>query len=323
LILLQLLVSALACRWADRPLFVGVEEAYGVFWSTAPLAALGLIGVSLIRRRHASTVPLSFTAVWRSLRREHLTRARACDVVLMLGMLPLSLAIFSAAKRTIPILHPFAFDRTLDTIERVVHGGRRPWEWLQPFLSHPALTVSLDVFYHQTWPVVIAGATILAILLPAGRERTRFLVATVLVWLVVGTLAALLFSSAGPPYFAAITGNAGPYGALMVYLNQVDAVRPLLSVGGHRALWAAYQQGTDAFGFGISAMPSVHVASSTLLAMAGWSVHRVLGSVLGALAALTLLASVALGWHYAIDGYAGVLLAGVIWWGSGRISRKS
>ena len=34
------------------------------------------------------------------------------------------------------------------------------------------------------------------------------------------------------------------------------------------------------------------------------------------------IASVSLGWHYALDGYVGAFLAIVVWWIAGRIERE-
>ena len=38
-------------------------------------------------------------------------------------------------------------------------------------------------------------------------------------------------------------------------------------------------------------------------------------------AAIILVATVHLGWHYAIDGYAGILSAWLLWWACGRLVR--
>jgi membrane-associated phospholipid phosphatase len=85
-------------------------------------------------------------------------------------------------------------------------------------------------------------------------------------------------------------------------------------------LWYAYTHNVEALGFEVSAMPSVHVASATLLALFGFAIARPIGVLLGLIAICTFVASVALGWHYALDGYVGAILACVIWWFAGRIT---
>lgn len=70
-------------------------------------------------------------------------------------------------------------------------------------------------------------------------------------------------------------------------------------------------------------MPSMHVATAALVACLGFAVRPSLG-VVGVLAAVvTEVASVALGWHYALDGYVGAALAIGVWWISGRLEASS
>jgi hypothetical protein len=51
--------------------------------------------------------------------------------------------------------------------------------------------------------------------------------------------------------------------------------RRLLSSGGRDVLWLAYRHKVDAFGLGISAMPSMHVATTTLVACLAFAVRPV------------------------------------------------
>jgi TRAP-type C4-dicarboxylate transport system permease small subunit len=87
-------------------------------------------------------------------------------------------------------------------------------------------------------------------------------------------------------------------------------------------LWQGYVTGQAEVGRGISAMPSLHVATAFLVYLVGRRVHRALGLGFGIFAVLILLGSVHLGWHYAIDGYAGIAGAGLIWWASGLAVRR-
>jgi membrane-associated phospholipid phosphatase len=87
-------------------------------------------------------------------------------------------------------------------------------------------------------------------------------------------------------------------------------------------LWSAYQQHLEGFGFGVSAMPSVHVASAMVVALFGFAQSRLLGVILSVVALCTFVSSVTLGWHYPLDGYIGALVALVIWWAAGLVSRN-
>jgi membrane-associated phospholipid phosphatase len=88
-------------------------------------------------------------------------------------------------------------------------------------------------------------------------------------------------------------------------------------------LWAAYESRTLTAGSGISAMPSLHVATSLSFAILGWKTSRLVGVLLGMFAAIILIGSVHLGWHYAVDGYLSIALTGLIWWAVGRWLRQN
>ena len=64
-------------------------------------------------------------------------------------------------------------------------------------------------------------------------------------------------------------------------------------------------------------MPSLHVATPVLFALLGWRTHRWLGVAFTIYAAIVLVGSVHLGWHYAVDGYASIIAVPLIWKGSG------
>ena len=64
---------------------------------------------------------------------------------------------------------------------------------------------------------------------------------------------------------------------------------------------------------GISAMPSMHVASSVLMALYASTHARWAGWAMWTFAALIMIGSVHLGWHYAIDGYFGAVIAWCAW----------
>ena len=60
---------------------------------------------------------------------------------------------------------------------------------------------------------------------------------------------------------------------------------------------------------------------ATTFACLGFTAGRVIGWILVLNTVVTLVGSVHLGWHYAIDGIAGIVLALVFWWISARITR--
>ena len=323
IIALQVEVSWWMCVVAERQLWSGTADAY-----TSVISAAVIFGVMALAARLVQGRPreLPFAASYREslrkVREEILTARWLASVVIVLATLPLSLGVFSAAKQTIPIIHPFAWDSSIEQFGLRLHGGRHMWEWLQPLVGYPIITVLLDAFYHKGWTLMSLGALALVIVSPPSRLRRRYITASVLLLFLVGTLSALALSSAGPPYYDQIVHGPDPYAALFTYLSDVGKHSPLISSEGRDVLWTAYRHRVDAFGLGISAMPSMHVATAALAACLAFAVGPWLGLMATLCTIVVAIASVSLGWHYALDGYVGAALAIAVWWLAGRIERE-
>jgi membrane-associated phospholipid phosphatase len=94
---------------------------------------------------------------------------------------------------------------------------------------------------------------------------------------------------------------------------------PLWAVDTPILLCQGYQG--EAFNLGTSAMPSMHNGAALLFALIGWCHNRKLGIALFTFTAVVFVGSVHLGWHYAIDGYAGFAIALAAWWLAGVIAK--
>ena len=317
----QLAASWLCCLYASQPLFTGIGEMSAMLFTAVPVFAAMWLAISLVRRRPQSK-PLrgAYSMAWKDVRATWLTGRWFANLAVALVILPTSISIFSAAKRPIPIIHPFTWDHRLEDLERRLHGGRQAWEWIQPLVGHPLVTVILDRFYHLGWSLLIIGTLALLIAAPVSQIRQRYLTAWVILSFIV-TVAALAFSSAGPPFYDRVVGETDPYAALLRYLDGVSGHTPLLSAGGRSVLWNAYVHHINRFGYGISAMPSMHIATATLLACLAFRIRRPLGAAASGVVILMQTASVALGWHYAVDGYVGAAFAIVSWWLAGVVMR--
>ncbi|WP_119301036.1 phosphatase PAP2 family protein [Dongia deserti] len=81
-----------------------------------------------------------------------------------------------------------------------------------------------------------------------------------------------------------------------------------------------YQQSDTGLGLGISAAPSMHVASTWLIArMLQTYYGRWPPSPVAAFLGVILIGSVHLGWHYALDGYVSIAAAWAPWRFTGRL----
>lgn len=217
-------------------------------------------------------------------------------------------------KGAIAVLAPFSWDIALSRLDRALHFGRLPHEWLAPLLAWPLALSVLNVLYH-VWLFLQIGS-IFAIAFAARDLRRQFLLSYILTWLVGGFLIAMAVSSAGPVYVARL-GLGDAYVPLTDALAAAARQYPMWALDVQERLWAGFT-GASTGSAGISAFPSMHVATATLFALAARRVGRPLFLASLAFWAATLLGSVVLAWHYAVDGYAGTLIAIVIWRGVGR-----
>jgi hypothetical protein len=248
------------------------------------------------------------------------TVPRIAGVVVTALLMPLFLNTYGSWKGMIPHLHPFALDPALADLDRLIHLGRQPWELLHPVLGHPAVTRTIDVLY-ILWLPLNAGVLVWQGWSRRG-DRSRFFLSYMLVYIVLGTAAAIALSTAGPCYYEAVTGRPSPYAPLMAYLTALDADQPLIALRVQRTLWENYATGRNMPFVGISAMPSVHVAVAVLFALLGWRTSRWLGWLFSTYAFVILIGSVHLGWHYAVDGYVSIAGAVAIWAGVSLLLRR-
>jgi hypothetical protein len=208
----------------------------------------------------------------------------------------------------------FTWDTRLEVVDAWLHLGHAPWT-LIPRL--PTLTSALDYAY-----ILWFGFFVAVFVWQAWSDdrvaRARFFLAVALTVAMVGGGMAFLFRSAGPCYTEAVTGSTA-FVPLMAYLNEVHSLTPLHALRGQALLWHVHANNLTHPWYSISAMPSMHVAYAVLWTCAGWQLHRALGGLLAVYAIAIQLGSVALGWHYAIDGYAGGIGAAGFWWLAGRV----
>ena len=238
-------------------------------------------------------------------------------------LLPLFFGSFSVFKKMIPLINPYNWDTTFATWDAALHGGMDPWRLLQPVLGYPAVTIALDLVY-AFWFFIVFGALLWqAFSVTDPQRRMRFLLSFVLCWILVGTVAATLLSSAGPVYFAPVTGSEYGYAELLAYLRDASPGNPILAVRTHEMLWQTYILGEAQMGHGISAMPSMHVAAAVLTGFLFWRSGRAARIAAIVFAAVIFLGSIHLAWHYAIDGYLAAAMALAVWKATPRLARLS
>ncbi len=235
---------------------------------------------------------------------------------------------FTAIKSAIPALNPFAYDLLFAEWDRMIFGTD-PWKLTHAVFGSPHMTWLIQ-FTYNVWFIVMWMSVIYAALKTDFRIwRAQYLVAFCLVWILGGSVAAILMSSAGPCYYGHLVAGPNPFAPLMEQLAHLDVVIREQNIGwGVSALqmqdklWELYQKGGSSTGAGISAMPSLHVATSILMTRAAFALNRRAGILLSLFSLVIWIGSVHLGWHYAVDGLVSLPLALAVWSLSGWIVRR-
>jgi membrane-associated phospholipid phosphatase len=130
-----------------------------------------------------------------------------------------------------------------------------------------------------------------------------------LVWIVIGNVFAVAFLSAGPGFYGLITGDTLRFSEQAMALSSTYGAADLQAY-----LWDYHIKGEASLASGISAFPSVHVGLIAMNTFFAFEVSRRLGLIAAGYTLFIMASSVALGWHYPIDGYASVVIVAVIYY---------
>jgi hypothetical protein len=248
----------------------------------------------------------------------HLSMERLISFILVVSVISTQVAVFMYVKPLIPVLHPFAWDATFARLDAALHGTD-PWKLVHPYLAHPLIMHVLVRAYVIYFFVIFPAVPWQAAERIDSIVRMQFLLTFVLCWVLLGTVAATIFSSAGPCFYHHIVPGSERYVELMTYL-QSPATPAGVIVQSQKDLWHYYENHEYGHLFAISAMPSMHIALTFLLVLvARRRITRVLSIIFTIIVSL---ACIHLAWHYAIDIYAGIIGAWLIWWIVGLCLRR-
>ena len=210
-------------------------------------------------------------------------------------------------KVCVPLIHPQRFDDALWRLDRALHLGVSPSFLLQSLLSASGALRLLDYWYGLWLVTLVASISFFAAAADAALRRGVVL-SCILVW------------AAGAGLYATLPA-LGPVYAFRSAFEALPAEMPIAAAQ-QDLLWSNYErvrgvaQGVADHTRGVAALPSLHVAFHALFAFWAARSARGLLPLFAAATLLTFVGSVRSGWHYAVDGYLGVLLA----WGAFRVS---
>ncbi len=221
--------------------------------------------------------------------------------IMALGIFVTYLYSYSTIKTRIPNIIPYSWDTTFVKIDNFIFLGKDPWQYFAFLYEHPQIIRVMDLVY-DLWAAIMVCIWFFVLRFGGADKprRMQYVLALLLTWFVGGNILAILLSSGGPVYYEALTGLASTYPDQLAQLAAINAETPLRSVPYQKMLWQVYESPSVGFG-GISAMPSMHCASSYLLYLmfGRTKISRIL---LGGFFLFILISSFVLGWHYAVDG---------------------
>lgn len=244
-----------------------------------------------------------------------MNRARFAEGAVFVVALALMMQVYMVLKVAIPSLVPFYADPVLADLDAMLFG-QDPWRITHAVLGAEATRI-LDAFY-----VIPCFVVTIAMLLWACFSKDRFfsrrsVLAIALCWLVLGIWMALALSSVGPVFVEHFYGDPR--------FAELQAQLPPDLAAVRTQAYLLDNHGMPGFGKGISAAPSMHNALYLLLI---WMVYDRFGNgwqmwCAIAFEAVVFVASVHLGWHYAMDGLIAAIAVPPIWYLAGRIETFS
>ena len=293
------------------------------------LTALGRHWPVQVTNRSFALAWISMSAVWlgwqylRSPRqfRQAVTGPRLAGAILVAALVVPTQITFQALKQSIGPVIGFRADSLLHRIDVRLHGGMA-WTWFEPLLMNPSWVRVVDLLY-MAWFGLMFVFFFWASWSSARVLRQRALIAFLLVWIGAGTATAWVASSAGPCYYGHVVAGVNPYEPLIARLDAIGSEQGELNARfNQKGLWQLSRADEWGYFAGISAMPGLHVGVAVLFALIAAQRSRLLGFLLALYATVIQVGSVILGWHYAVDGYGGALLAVLCWTAAGALVRK-
>jgi hypothetical protein len=296
LLLVVQYLSALLVSWLTG--FAARPQTFSYMLMAFVLSTIGGLAILLHR-------------LWRlwALQEEHpIARLRSetdfiavASYLLGFQLVALQIAALTWLKEMLPLAVPYWADPPLAAFDRALLGTDA-WR-LVPNVAVPAL----DVLY-TIWAPVKFFALVTMLILPASRLKAQAVFSYFLTVGLLGVSGQYLLSSGGPIYFDRLE-STDQFAALALRTQEFAPIAYKAS----EYLWESYLTGSTVVGNGISAMPSIHVATMTWSAIALSSFWRWLMLPAWAFWLIIVVGSVALGWHYFADSIVGAGGAIICW----------
>jgi hypothetical protein len=222
-------------------------------------------------------------------------------------LVALEMGALTWLKNMLPAVIPYWADPLLASFDRTILGVDA-WRIIPGLMTRP-----LDVIY-ATWMPVQTFSLIFMLCLRPSTTKAQAMLGWFLTVGLMGVCGQYFLSSAGPVFYDRIVGGD----RFVDLMARIDAHAQLVQMAANM-LWTSYSAHADQIGNGISAMPSVHVATTAWIALALTSLSPKLRVPAWGYWLTIFIGSFALGWHYFLDGVVGTIGALGCWVLAGRL----
>lgn len=308
------LAEVIALLWGARAelAFTGaINDYFQIALTTSVLAALLWCGLPFLRQpEFRAMLPSQAAPAW--------LRARWPLLLFPLLISPTFNLSYTIAKSASPHLVGFHGDWAFARADRILFGTDA-WRLTHAIIG-PTGSRALSFVYTYVWGVLFVGFGATLNLFGSVETTIRYHSARMLTWLVGGVVVAAWLSAAGPAFADLADARlALEFSPLKVALARIlPATDPLLLSQDYLRETLTYGEVVRAGG--ISAMPSMHVATAALFACVCWPTRLRWPSVIFWLTIWV--SSVHFGFHYAVDGAVGSMFAWLAWRASAPIARR-
>ena len=302
-----LVVWALSCFLGDVQKFHPLQYLWGwVLASSVYLITIWALRAIWINPKRPFT---AFVAVGR----RHWDQGIASRLALIFVM-AIFYGVFTSAKNMLPDMHPFSWDPLLASIDYRLLSHHDGWRLAARLIPNGLPLLLLTFVYGNIWGFLMLGFSAYATLSSPPELRRHFLLAFILGWIIAGNILAGLFLSGGPNFYGEITGDHARF------LELSRSISGTWAAAERDYLWSAYANHEVWLASGISAFPSIHLVTITLITLLLGRIDTRLFWLGAGLTGLMEIGSVRLGWHYVTDGLAGITIAVIAWYLAGLAS---
>ena len=276
------------------------DSAVGPAYIWVPVVLLAAFLTDVVPRAlWRARNPLRVLTTARDVVRERWTLAHVSFAVLGLGAWYITYAGFRNLKSFVPFVNRHLWDGVLEDIDRLLFFGHDPAVLLHDLLG-TGVAAHFFSFIYIAWIVMVPASLVVALVWSRDARAGAWYVTAIAVDWVLGVTAYFLVPSLGPIY-------AQPETFAGLAETSVTGLQRMMMEERHEVLVNPFT--TDAVQT-IAAFASLHVGISVTMCLMAelLRLDKAVRLFLWVFLALTVVATVYLGWHYFVDAIGGAVL---------------